>query len=203
MKHNVVVTLNYQEQWKKKNMLLGGWSISPIVKLQSGTPITPYDGAGTYNPIADGRAGIDRTVYMGTGSPRNAITHATGPATAYLKPIPAAVNGVVPPGDYFGPYTCPASQLWCNPPVERNVITGPALKDLDLGVSKHFPLFERQGFTFAGNFFNIFNHTNFDNPVADYNNPNYGKSLCDNDGAGCNGASIGPRVTQLSLRYDF
>jgi len=181
----VVVTLNYQEQWKKKNLLLGGWSVSPILKLQSGTPFSPYSSSGSYNPIKDGRTGIDRTVYMGTGSVKNAITHDSSPATGYLKPISS--------GNYFGQYTCPAGKLWCDPPAERNSITGPATKNLDLGVSKRFQTFEHQGFTFSGNFFNIFNHTNFNNPNVDANSSNYGKSLSD----------AGPRVTQLSLRYDF
>jgi hypothetical protein len=188
MKHNMVVTLNYQEQWKKKNLLLGGWSISPIVELRSGTPMTPYSSSSSYNPIKDGRTGVDRTVYKGTGSVKNAITHDSSPATGYLKPIVAG------PGDYFGQYTCPAGKLWCDPPAERNSITGPAAKNLDLGVSKRFQTFEHQGFTFSGNFFNIFNHTNFSNPNVDSNNTGvYGKSLSD----------AGPRVTQLSLRYDF
>jgi len=185
MKHNVVVTLNYQEQWKKKNLLLGGWSISPIIELRSGTPMTPYSSSGSYNPIKDGRTGVDRTVYMGTGSVKNAITHDSSPATAYLKPMST--------GDYFGQYTCPAGKLWCDPPAERGSITGPAAKNLDLGVSKRFQTFEHQGFTFSGNFFNIFNHTNFNNPVIDANSSEYGKSISD----------AGPRVTQLSLRYDF
>jgi DNA-binding transcriptional regulator of glucitol operon len=60
-------------------------------------------------------------------------------------------------------------------------------------VSKRFQTFEHQGFTFSGNFFNIFNHTNFNNPVIDANSSEYGKSISD----------AGPRVTQLSLRYDF
>ena len=187
MRHNVVVTLNYQEQWKKKNLLLGGWAISPIIMLHSGTPFSPGDSAGTYNPIKDGRTGVDRTVYKGTGSSNNAITHATSPAVAYLKPI---VSGV---GPYFGPYTCPTTQLWCEPPQRRNSITGPAYKDLDLSISKRFPLFEREGFTFSGSFFNLFNHSNFGNPVSDYNSANYGKSLATSD----------PRITQLSLRFDF
>ena len=184
LRHNVVVTLNYQEQWKKKNLLLGGWAISPIIELRSGTPFTPGD-SGNYNPVKDGRTGVDRTVYKGTGSIKNAIQHGVSPATGYLKPKSS--------GDYFGPYTCPASQLWCEPPQGRNSLTGPAYENLDLSVSKHFQTFEHQGFTFAGNFFNVFNHPQFANPNADYNSGNYGLSL-----------STGtPRITQLSLRYDF
>ena len=185
LRHNVVITLNYQEQWKKKNLILGGWAFSPIIKLYSGTPFTPGDSSGTYNPIKDGRTGIDRTVYKGTGSVKGAVTHSGSPATAYLKPVSS--------GNYFGPYTCPATQMWCEPPSGRNSLTGPAYKNLDLGVLKHFPLFDREGFTFAANMFNVFNHANFGNPVADYNSANYGKSEGDS----------GPRVTQLSLRFDF
>ena len=179
-KHNVSVTMNYQEQWKKKNLLLGGWGISPIVFLRSGTPFTPYDSSGSYNPIKDGRTG-DRAVYAGNGSVKNAITHAHSPALAYLTP------------GSFKDYTCPAGSLWCNPPVQRNVITGPAYKDLDLGVLKRFPVTEATGFTLGGNFFNLFNHTNFNNPVNNISNSQFGVSQGD----------VGPRVTQLSLRYDF
>jgi hypothetical protein len=181
MKHNVVVTLNYQDQWKKKNLLLGGWSISPIIKLQSGTPFSPYDGGSNYNPIQDGRTGVDRAVYVGSGSVKNAINHNVSPATGYLK------------ANTFGGYTCPASQLWCEPPVGRNVLTGPALKNLDLGIGKHFQTFGQQGFTLAGSLFNIFNHTNFNNPIVNTESSAYGQSQSD----------VGPRVTQLSLRYDF
>jgi len=122
---------------------------------------------------------------VGQGSPKNAIDHSVSPATGFLKPISS--------GNYFGPYTCPASQLWCEPPAGRNSLTGPAYKNLDLGVSKRIPTFEHQGFTLAGNFFNIFNHSNFSNPVANFNDGNYGLSLSTGE----------PRITQLSLRYDF
>ena len=193
MTHNFVMTLNYTTQWKKNNRLLGGWGISPILAMHSGIPFSPYDSAGSYNPLKDGRAGTNRTVFKGQGSPKDAITHSQSPATGYLKPIPDAVKGVVPAGDYFGPYTCPAAQLWCEPPVGRNSISGPAFKNLDLGISKHVTTWEHQGITFQANFFNTFNHPNFHNPVANYNDGNYGKSLSASD----------PRVTQLSLRYDF
>ena len=183
-----MVTLNYQEQWKKKNLLLGGWAISPIIELRSGTPFSPFDSSGSYNPVKDGRTGVDRTVYKGTGSIKNAIQHGVSPAVGYLKPVSS--------GDYFGPYTCPATVnhgLWCEPPLGKNSITGPAYENLDLSLSKHFPMFNRQGFTFSGNFFNVFNHPQWSNPIADYNSGSYGKSLSTGE----------PRITQLSLRLDF
>jgi hypothetical protein len=182
LRHNLVVTLNFQSQWKKNNRLLGGWGISPILELRSGTPFSPYDSSGGYNPLKDGRPGTNRAVYTGSGSPKNAISHSQSPATEFLKP------------GSFADYICPAGQLWCEPAIARNTLTGPASKNLDLGISKRIVTWESQAFTLQGNLFNIFNHTNFDNPVADINNSNFGKSL---------GDAAGPRVTQLSLRYDF
>jgi hypothetical protein len=180
MRHNLTVTANYKLPWKKNNYLLGGWSVSPILKMYSGTPFTPDNSAGSYNPLKDGRTG-DRTVYVGTGSVKNAINHGVSPAAGYLKT------------SLFANYTCPTSQMWCEPPVGRNILTGPAYKDLDLSFSKHFKTFENQGFTLAGSLFNAFNHPNFGNPAADANGGNYGNSITTSD----------PRITQLSLRYDF
>lgn len=193
LRHNLVIDGNYRTQSATHKLLLGGWGISPIIMLHSGTPFTPSDGNGSYNPIKDGRTGIDRTVYYSTGSPKNAIDHSRSPANGYLKAPVKSSSGAFLPGDYFGPYTCPANELWCNPPVGRNSLTGPAYYDVDLGVSKRVMVTERSGFTLAGSFFNLFNHTNFSNPNADINSANYGLSL----------SSGSPRVTQLSLRYDF
>lgn len=189
VRQNFILTMNYETKSTTHKVLLAGWGISPIIKMLSGTPFSPKDGSGGYNPIKDGRTGIDRTVYVGTGSSRNAVTHAATPADGYLKPISS--------GDYFSPYTCPTSQMWCEPPVSRNSITGPAFKDVDLGVSKTFQIHERAGFTIGASFFDIFNHVNFENPNADYNSSNYGLSLSDFGDGG------GHRVTQLSARFDF
>jgi hypothetical protein len=193
LRHNVVATMNYRTHSARHQLLLAGWGVSPIIMLHSGTPFTPTDGSGSYNPIKDGRTGIDRTVFYGTGSPKSAITHSRSPASGYLKTPTLSSTGGLLPGDYFGPYVCPAGKLWCDPPVGRNSLTGPAYKDVDLGFSKRFAVTERSGFTLNGSFFNLLNHTNFSNPNADINSPNYGRSL----GAGL------PRVTQLSLRFDF
>jgi len=45
----------------------------------------------------------------------------------------------------------------------------------------------------AGNFFNIFNHTNFENPDGNLADSAFGRSR----------AAFANRVTQLALRFDF
>ena len=97
----------------------------------------------------------------------------------------------------FAPYTCPANVnqgLWCDPPMSRNAFYGPHYTDLDAAVSKRFYVGEFQHFTVQASFFNVFNHPNLSNPVSDINNASqFGKPQATGD----------PRVTQLSLRYDF
>lgn len=190
VKHNAVITLNYATPWKKNNLLLGGWTVSPIITLQSGTPITLLDSA--HDPNRDGRY-YDRPQFNLTGSLKNAITHSKSPADGYLKQ-----NSFVPVGIAYaqGKYECTGGRLWCNSTVGRNVLSGPRNINTDFGVLKHFNVTENQGFTFEANFFNLFNHPNFDNPSGDINNSAFGLSTGDQQ----HGT---PRVTQLALRYDF
>ena len=191
LRHNIVVTANYELQVSnKKNLLTAGWSVAPILSMRSGTPFSIIDSSSSYNPNKDGRPGVDRAVYTGTGSVKSAIVHGISPADGYLQG-----------GDNiaFKPYTCPATVnfgLWCDPPSERNELTGPRFYNLDLGVLKHFYLTEKKTVSLEANFFNIFNHPNFSNPVSDVNNGSFGQSqsiVGDNP----------QRVIQLSGRFDF
>ncbi|QEE27040.1 hypothetical protein FTW19_02850 [Terriglobus albidus] len=179
-RHNLVVTSNIESQWKKKNLLLGGWALSPIFSWRSGSPIYIKNGASTYDPNKDGTTGVDRAVYLKTGDPRSSINHNVSPASGYIT------KGT------WGAYSCPT--VWCDPPVQRNSIYGPRFINLDLGAIKRFAITERQTVTFQTSFFNIFNHPNFKNPIGDTNNANFGKSTDVNKDA---------RITQMSLRYDF
>lgn len=56
-----------------------------------------------------------------------------------------------------------------------------------------FKINERAGVQFQANFFNVFNHPNFEIPVSDTNNPKFGFST----------AAFTPRIGQLALRFDF
>jgi len=191
VRHLATVMVNYESQWRKKSLLLGGWGISPIVSLQSGSPFSVIDSSATYNPNRDGRPGFDRAVYIGPGSYNSAIrdnARPTGPGYLSVK--------------QFAAYTCPTSVnfgLWCDPPMSRNAFYGPGYANLDAAVSKRIALVEGQRLIGQVAFFNVLNHPNFGNPVSDINNPSqFGLAQYTN-----NGQSTGSRVTQLSLRYEF
>jgi Carboxypeptidase regulatory-like domain len=180
------ITVNYESQWRKKNLLLGGWGVSPIISMHSGSPFSVYSTSDNYNPIADGVfSSVNRVPYAGKGNQKNAIHHNVNLA-----------NGGYLLASDFPLYTCPANinhGLWCEPPTGRNAFYGPSYYDVDLGVSKRFQIVEGQQLTFQASFFNLLNHTNFNNPTSDLNNGTFGQATTTGD----------PRVTQLSLRYDF
>jgi hypothetical protein len=56
----------------------------------------------------------------------------------------------------------------------RNILSGPGEKTVDLSVFRTFPLGESLRLQFRGEFFNLFNHTNFGLPGGQVNSNSYG-----------------------------
>jgi hypothetical protein len=188
-----VLTANYISHSETHKLLLAGWGFSPILSLQSGNPIDIIDGNSGYSPNKDGSYGVQRAVYTGTGSIKNSINHNISPADGYINPA-TGPNSWSSVANRTG-YTCPVTVnygLWCNPPVQRNSLTGPRLENLDLGVSKHLTFHERYSLTLQAAFFDIANHPEFSNPVGNTNNPSFGEST-----------SATNRKGQVSARVDF
>lgn len=187
LKHRFVATLVWDLPYMKQNRWIGGWSLSTAFSLQSGVPFSIYttstSGANDLNK--DGRAG-DRYVTVGGVAPLSTITGHE------------AANGYFTTTQW-GRYACPATVnkgLWCDAPIGRNSMVGPGLWNDDLGITKRFKITERTSFSFSGNMFNVFNHANFATPGAYASSPSFGSSTAYARGTG-------PRVTQLSLRFDF
>ena len=186
-----VTTLSYDLPFMKQNRWLGGWGVNSIIAVSSGHPWTPFNSANDLNK--DGYR-TDRIVPVGSIS------------STFLHGSPA--DGLVDPTKWVN-FTCPASVnggLWCNPPIGRNSVIGPASADVDLNLTKTFKITERAGVTFQANFFNLFNHPNFLNPTAgvvgssNLNTNDFGKSRTTWSTAGADG---GHRATQLAVRFDF
>jgi hypothetical protein len=82
----------------------------------------------------------------------------------------------------------------------RNVVIGPGTQDFDFALLKNFPIFaESRYLQFRAEVFNIFNHPNFDNPVADEASPDFGKILS----AGVQDPRSSSRQIQLAMRFVF
>jgi hypothetical protein len=95
----------------------------------------------------------------------------------------------------------------------RNALRGFGLSQLDLAVRRQFVLGETARLQVRAEFFNLFNHPNFGDPVGDLNSRLFGQSvqtLARSLGTGgVNGGLSplyqigGPRSVQLALRFSF
>ena len=148
IRHSAVINATYDvplgrgtgNLWTSR--LLGNWQISGIETLQTGLPFTPQLG---YNPSNDGDS-------------RNPV-----------RPSWSATNNGQPlilggPTEYFNTswFTTPLTGTYGN--VGRNVLQGPGLVETDLSLAKRILFTERWNLQFKAEFFNIFNHTNFNTP---------------------------------------
>jgi hypothetical protein len=189
IRHNAVITLNYQSHSEAHKLLLDGWGVSPIVTLRSGATINVIDGNSTYEPNQDGTPGVQRAVYVGNGNPKNAYNHSVSPSGLAPNQTATTLNASL-----FKPYVCPLSVnagLFCDVP-GRNSLYGLRQYNVDAALSKHIAVTERFHFTLQAAFFDVDGHVEWGDPVGDINSPNFGKST-----------SAGNRVGQLSGRFDF
>jgi hypothetical protein len=184
-----------------------GWQIGGILQLRSGLPFTPLIGGdplglGNTHPFAypDRLTGSGCSSLVNSGSVTNyiklecfALPKST-PAIA-AKCVPFQPNG---PGNPTLPGTC--SNLLGNG--GRNEIYGPGLVNFDFSLLKNTKLRENLNLQFRAEFFNVFNHSNFNSPVAN-------STLFDSTGAAVGNAgsldstSTSSRETQIALKLIF
>ena len=169
------------------NKLVDGWQVGTIVAVRSGPPFTVDNG---FDQANTGRVYFNNRPNLNPGYSNNPVTGNPkqwyNPAAFSLQP-----NGTL--GD-----------------LGRNTLRGPALRDADFSVMKGTKLHENLDMEFRAEFFNIFNHANFDIPP-------YGQGIVFTGATGPN-QSVGipnptaglildtittSRQIQLSLRFNF
>ena len=95
--------------------------------------------------------------------------------------------------------------------VGRNVLRGPKQTNVDFSVIKRFPIRESKSIELRAEFFNLFNHVNFANPIGNVSavpstsiDPNTGKII---GSAGDFGriisTSSNPRLIQFAMKINF
>jgi hypothetical protein len=75
----------------------------------------------------------------------------------------------------------------------RNAFTGPKFHNFDFSISKGFRITERVKASFRADFFNIFNHPNFTNPVL----PDFGITFLQNGGVFVDTGALGDNLGEL------
>jgi len=179
--------------------VFGGWQISGNTTIQSGTPFTVFNSSNDFSGFNQFN---DRPDVVGTGAlPHN---YSNPDAAFDFSYFGCTINNV-------GKLICP------NPPTGRqgnsgrNQYYGPGLQNWNFSTAKLFPLgTERVHLRFEADFFNLFNHTNFSNPVSNESSGNFGKitSTLGSGTATAVGTTAGvvgggARIIQGSLRLVF
>ncbi len=187
----------YKDQRGFAGKILGGWQMSGVTVLQTGSPFNitePTDrsltGAGANRPDFTGTAVVfndARNTDTANGGP-NRIFNGTGGGspTAATNPFFRRVGSgtsLALGGGRFGT-------------LGRNVFHGPGDINFDFTLMKRTRIGENKILEFRSEFFNIFNHANFDNPTAanlSIGSLNFGRVTTTSD----------PRLIQFALKFHF
>jgi Carboxypeptidase regulatory-like domain/TonB dependent receptor len=164
---------------KFTNFFIGGWNLSGLTHWTSGLPFSSIDGLGWNTDWADQSWNVQSGDIKSGGHKHDAL----GQPNAFPD-HDQALNNVRPP--YAGETG------------SRNNYRGDGYFSVDTGVSKIFPVTERQQFKFAAEAFNVTNAVRFD-PNSVVNDPYFGASTYGQYTA----LLTQGRRMQFSLRYSF
>ncbi len=150
------------------NQIFGGWTFSSNWFLRSGMPFTVVD---------SGAVGTLQAYNYGNASNNSAI-FAT-PLGNIPTTCTSAVNSPCLSTSQFAPGSSVTGFPTGFGTIGRNSIYGPHFFDVDMALMKDIRIKENLVFSFGAQAYNVFNHPNFDNPVADIANPLFGSSTAE------------------------
>jgi hypothetical protein len=193
----------FDRKWS--NRLTKGWSVYPIVSWRTGFPLNVFSGfaasSGNTGPsgigdrelvyanlngssvtILDPSAAGNR--YFNAANFNRDICSATIASNCYaIDPVTFRLNN-------------PAKASYGTLP--RSFFRGPSRINTDMAFAKNTQIVERLNMEFRAEFFNIFNHAEFDNPNTNILSSQFGQIT--NTG---NPGDPRPRIVQFAVRFTF
>ena len=194
VKHNFTANYVYNTPSSFSNAFmrrgLGGWTVAGTIFYHSGYP---------WSPVSSTVRGSLANV-TGLRTANTLADFAVNPSTLSCSnpssPC-ATVADFVPAGSQldFGNYA-------------RNTLRGPGFFDTDMNVTKSINVTERLKFAVGANFFNLFNHPNFDLPSNSVSAGNFGTiiatvSPATNPYGAFLSVPLTGRIVQLNARVTF
>jgi Carboxypeptidase regulatory-like domain len=189
----LILSFNWDlPQYRKGNAflakMLGGWGVSGVTTLQTGTPLTFTDSRGGTAFAGSSRAQLcpgNTNANVATPGSVESRLGAYANISAFCAPPVVAVGG---PGT--------TGTDWGN--TSRGIIRGPGQNNSDFSVSKKTVvggLREDARLDFRVEFFNAFNHPQFGNPATAVASPSTFGII--------NSTTVAPRLIQFGLKYVF
>lgn len=197
-RHRLVVSYDYAFPFFKdatgaRAALLKDWNVSGIVIFQSGRPFTVIDSAGgsaftllspsSTASLAPGKTIADAIPSGSTESRLNAYLNASA-----FSPAPQ----LYPAQCLMDPNFC--TTAFGN--LGRNTFRGPFQQNWDFSIGKNFRVTEQTRLKFSAEFFNLWNHPNFNIPTFTdiESGPSFG-AITSTTGT--------PRLIQFAAKYSF
>ena len=187
--HRVIANFNYELPRTSatgfSGAMLGGWSVSGIIIVQSGTPMSLTDRKG------------------------GSVYGFAGPATITLCPGATSKDLVTPGSTRSRLQNWINRQAVCSAPVigsdgslgygntGQSIINGPGQFNTDFSIGKATTvggLRENAQLAFRAEFYNALNHPQFSNPGTNFGTANFGVITQ---------TSVAPRLIQFGLKYLF
>ena len=192
-------------------LLFSNWQVAGIITAMAGLPID----------ISDSNAG---SFYLGAN---NGLSRPNWFPGATLSTATSNIQA----GYFFNPFAFARPTVVAGQPIPssggtatagatgtdfgnvgRNVLRGPRQTNVDFSVMKRFPFGESKNIEFRAEFFNLFNHVNFANPISNLNAfASSGGSIDSNSGQIINPGDFGritstsnnPRLIQFAVKLNF
>jgi hypothetical protein len=211
------------------DLIVGGWRLSSILTVQTGSYLTPYFPSGEGDPSGTG-SGLNGEYGDGTGSFDGGHRDQHADWAPGVSPKPANRNRFN--WTNSAAFACPGDPTWTvgnpcgtgagyNPatgaplsasplPIGRfgnapvGSVEGPGFFNLSSGLSKLFSITERFKLKAEGTFTNVLNHTNLGDPDLNLSSTSFGL-IGGVEGAGTtNPNDFGSaRTLQVALRAEF
>ncbi|HEV3482339.1 MAG TPA: carboxypeptidase regulatory-like domain-containing protein [Candidatus Acidoferrales bacterium] len=209
--HRLIVAYSYDLPYRRMNgfagHVFGGWTVSGITTIQNGEPFTITDGNG--GRIYYGSSGVP----FGGGGVRAELASPTQCNTfgvcqsavpiATSGGVESRINGYVNPAAFANTpciggttigscLTSGGATGFGNSAVGS--ISGPGQNNWDMTAIKNTKITEGLTLQFRAEFYNVWNHSQFNPPVNDRSNANFAKIFS---------SSVPPRVVQLAVKFVF
>jgi outer membrane receptor protein involved in Fe transport len=176
--------LPFDHAWQNgPKRLTRGWSLYPILFWHTGFPLDVSANIAARRALPGPSGAGDANLVFAT---------LTGPIT-YSNPNTATPNS---PGNQFftGNFSVPdPSVITGSYGSGRNILRGPGQANLDLALAKSTIVTERTKLELRAEFFNIFNHPEFQNPDTNISDSTFGQVT----------DTFAPRIIQFGLRFTF
>ena len=193
-------------------MLFGNWQVAGIVTAMSGLPIDVIDGgAGSFYGLSGGNNAFMRPSWAPGATTSTATSNV--PAGYFFNPLafvrPTVLAGQLIPSSNGTAIANAIGTDFGN--VGRNVLRGPGQVNVDFSIIKRFPFRESKNIEVRAEFFNLFNHPNFANPISNLSaapstsiDPNTGR-ITGNPGdfGRIVATSSNPRLIQFAVKLNF